>query len=384
MSGGRESTKTLRYLLGCTYRPVRSGFALSAVAIVGAGIVGASVAYHLAHQGVSVTLIDRAPSPAAGATGDSFAWIGDAGGEWPGGAEDLRASVLADYRRLEAEVPGVAVRWTGSLTWSDAAVRRGQGARLARGQYWIGRSEVAALEPHLQALPERAIYTPTDGGVDPVRLTETLVHAARTLGAQVVLGSGVAALHMVGGRVQGVMSSAECYPASTVVLAAGTEVAVLCEPLGVQLPVAASPAFLMQVAAPPGLVRTILATPAFEARESRDGHLLMTAPHADHGGSGAALTRLAQHTLERLQAAFGDAGPLRLIEHRVGRRPLPRGGPVVGYLTPDRSVYVAVMHSALTLAPTVGRLIADELVRGKPVAELRRCRPQRFATARTV
>jgi glycine/D-amino acid oxidase-like deaminating enzyme len=78
-----------------------------------------------------------------------------------------------------------------------------------------------------------------------------------------------------------------------VVLAAGADVGVLCKPLGVTLPVAASPACLMQVAAPPGLVRT-------------------------------------------------------------------------------------------TLAPTVGRLVANELVSGEPVAELRRCRPQRFATERTV
>ena len=331
------------------------------------------MAYHLARRGVSVTLIDRAPSPAAGVTGDSFGWIGDSGGDWPGGAEDLRGSVLSDYRRLEAEVLGVAVRWTGSLTWSDASVRLRQGARLARGQYWIGRSEVAALEPNLQDLPERAVYTPTDGGVDPVRTTEALVHAAHTLGAQVVT-----ALKTVGGRVEGVMSSAGFYPASTVVLAAGTDVRMLCEPLGVKLPVAASSAFLIHVAAPLGLVRTILASPELEVRESRDGHLLMTASHGEEA-SGAALKRLAQHTLERAQASFGGSGPLRLLGYRVGRRPMPMGGPVVGYLTPDKSVYVAVMHSALTLAPTVGRLVADELVSGASVAQLRRCRPQRFS-----
>ena len=351
---------------------------MSTVAIVGAGIVGASVAYHLARRGVSVTLVDRAPSPAAGVTGDSFGWIGDSGGAWPGGAEDLRASVLSDYRRLEAEVPGVAVRWTGSLTWDDAPVRLGDGARLARGQYWIGRGDVATLEPNLRDPPERAVYTPTDGGVDPVGTAEALVQAARTLGARVVLGAGAAALRIVGGRVEGVASPAGFYPASTVVLAVGADVGMLCEPLGVTLPVAASPAFRVHAAAPPGLIRTILASPAFEVRESRDGYLLMTAPH-DEGASGAALTRLAQQTLERVQASFGGPGPLRLLGHRVGRRPMPAGGPVVGYVTPDTSVYVAVMHAALTLAPTVGRLVADELVRGESVAELRRCRPQRFS-----
>jgi len=351
---------------------------MSTVAIVGAGIVGASVAYHLARRGVSVTLIDRAPSPATGATGESFGWIGDAGGEWPGGAEDLRASVLADYRRLAAEVPGVAIRWTGSLRWGDASAQPGGGARLAHGQQWIGRGDIAALEPHLREPPERAVYTPTDGGVDPVRTTEALVQAARALGARVVLGAGVASLKIASGRVEGVLSQAGFYPASTVVLAAGADVGALCAPLGVALPVAASPAFRISAAAPPGLIRTILDNPDFDIRESRDGHLVMAAFH-DDGASGVALERFAQHLLGCVQASFGGSVPLRLLGHGIGRRPMPAGGPVVGYVTPDKSVYVAVMHSAITLAPTVGRLIADELISGEPVAGLRRCRPQRFS-----
>jgi glycine/D-amino acid oxidase-like deaminating enzyme len=355
---------------------------MSAVAIVGAGVVGASVAYHLARQGVPVTLIEQAPAPAAGVTGQSFAWIGGDGGEWPGGAEDLRGAVLSDYHRLESEVPGVAVRWTGSLTWSDASVRCGAGAHLARGQYWLGRREVAALEPQLRDLPERAVWTPTDGGVDPVRLTGALVRAAQALGARVVLGAGKAALRVVRGRVTGVVCAAAFYPAATVVLAAGTGTPALRAPLGVALPVAASPALLLHVEAPPGLVRTILATPAFEARERGEGHLVVTAPYPAHEGSRGGPRRLAQRALAQLQASFGGAGPLRLLGQGVGQRPMPAGGPVVGYVTPDTSAYVAVMHSAVTLAPTVGRLVASELVRGAPAAELWRCRPQRFSTDR--
>ncbi|MBV9577981.1 MAG: FAD-binding oxidoreductase [Chloroflexi bacterium] len=347
------------------------------VVVVGAGIVGASVAYHLARQGVAVTLIDQAPVVAHGVTRDSFAWISGTGGEWRGGAEDLRDAVLTDYHRLEAEVPGVAVRWTGSLSWGDASARFRCEGHLARGQYGIGRREIAGLEPNLQELPEQAVYSPTDGGVDPVRTTRALVESARALGAQVVLGAGEASLEIVRGRVTGAVSSAGFQPASTVVVAAGTGTRAVCEPLGVDLPVAASPAVLMRVAAPQGLVRTILDTPAFEVRASHAGHLLMTAPQAEQVISGSALERLAQNTLEHLQSAFGGRVPLDLLECRVGWRPMPPDGPIVGYVTPDRSVYVAVMHSAIALAPTVGRLVAHELASGEPVAELRRCRPRR-------
>jgi glycine/D-amino acid oxidase-like deaminating enzyme len=189
-----------------------------------------------------------------------------------------------------------------------------------------------------------------------------------------MLGSAVDSLRVAGGRVQGVNSSVGFHPASTVVLAAGTETAALCAPLGVRLPVAASPALLIRVAAQPGLVRTIVAGPQFEARELRDGHLLMTAPSAGEPPR-PDLDRLAGRALQHLRSAFPLAGSARLIGWRLGRRPMPPGGPLVGSLTADGSAYVAVAHSAVTLAPTLGRLVAQELASGQPVAELRRCRP---------
>ena len=342
--------------------------------VVGAGIVGASVAYHLARRGLPVTLIDRAPSPAGGVTRDSFAWIGDSGGDWPGGADDLRGSVRADYRRLEGELPAVTVRWTGSLTWTSGSNRRRAGGPPGRGQTWIGRDEIETLEPHLRNPPEQAVYSPTDGGVDPVRVTGALVHAARALGARVILGAAVTSMKVARGHVQGVLSSAGFLPASMVVLAAGTEVGALAGWCGVTLPIAGSPAVLLRVSAPPGLVRTIVAGPEFEAREVRDGHLLLTAPYDDQLSS-TALERLAYQTLARLRSTFRHAGSCRLLEWRLADRPMPAGGPLIGHLVPGRSAYVAVTHSAVTLAPTIGRLVAEEIATGTPAAELRRCRP---------
>ncbi|MET9833332.1 FAD-binding oxidoreductase [Streptomyces sp. NPDC006385] len=333
------------------------------VVVVGAGIVGASVAYHLARRGARVTLVDREAAPAAGVTGGSFAWIGGCGGDWPGGAEDLRGSVLADHRRLEAELPEVEVRWSGSLTWGGAPVGSGPG----EGRYRLGAAEIGALEPGLRAPPDGAVHTPSDGGVDPVAVTGALVRAAAALGARVVPGAAGVALDLADGRVTGVTSSAGFHPASTVVLAAGTGVPELVAPLGVELPIQASPACLVRLTAPPGLVRTIVAGPDFEVREVRAGQLLMTLPRAVSG----------ETALRRLRAAFHGADGCRVLDSRVSARPIPVGGPLLGPLTPDGSVYVAVLHSAVTLAPTVGRLVAQEIVTGEAAEELRRCRPRR-------
>ncbi|MGW5434339.1 NAD(P)/FAD-dependent oxidoreductase [Streptomyces sp. NPDC004059] len=349
---------------------------MSAVAVVGAGIVGSSVAYHLARQGVPVTLLDQGPSPATGVTGDCFAWIGGCGGDWPGGAQDLRGSVVADYRRLESELPDVTVRWTGSLAWTD--VQASHDSRLGPGRFWVGGSDIAVLEPNLRNPPERAIHTPTDGGVDPEAMTNALVDAARAHGATVIHNSVVTSLKMTSERVEGVLSSTGFHPAETVVLAAGTGTPKLCEPLPADLPVATSPACLVRLAAPAGLVKTIVASPKFEVREVREGDLLLTLPRAG-GTSATSLGQAAQDALRQLQTAFRGSDSCRLLGCRIGGRPMPAQGPIVGYVAQDRSVYVAVMHSAITLAPTIGRLVADELVTGRPAPELRRCRPHRHA-----
>ena len=70
---------------------------MSDVVIVGAGIVGASIAHHAARRGAAVTLIDRALR-ASGVTGGSFAWSGNASGGSPGGSQDLRGAILDDFR----------------------------------------------------------------------------------------------------------------------------------------------------------------------------------------------------------------------------------------------------------------------------------------------
>ncbi|MFF0725361.1 NAD(P)/FAD-dependent oxidoreductase [Streptomyces sp. NPDC004134] len=347
--------------------PPRNG-----VVVVGAGVVGASVAYHLARLGVRVTLLDREAAPAAGVTGASFAWIGGAAGDWPGGAEDLRGSVLADHRRLAAEVPGYAVRWTGSLTWTGEPTAGDTPA--VPGRHRVVRDEIAALEPHLRNPPPHAFHTPGDGGLDPEAMTRALIAAARARGATVLLGTAVTALETAAGRVTGARTATGFHPATTVVLAAGTGVTALSAALPAEVPVPESPAFRVRVAAPPGLVKTIVATPEFEVREVTDGELLMTIPHAGDS-SPATLAQTAENALRHLKDTFRGADSCRLLDHRLGRRPIPPHGPLIGYAAPDRSAYVAVMHAAVTLAPTAGRLIAAELTTGEAPPGLRRCRP---------
>lgn len=339
--------------------------------VIGAGIVGASIAYHLSKE-ASVTLIDKRSSPAAEVTGNSFGWFSGVGGDWPGGAEDLRPLVLEDYRRLEKELPGLLVTWSGSLVCTDTSVRLSNGLQLAQGQKLITQYEIASLEPNMTKLPDSAIYSPTDGGIDPSTATAELVRAAKEHGAQIILGGGEAKLKVVDYTVRGVMVNDVFYPADRVVIAAAGGAQKLCEPLGLQLPMQVSPAFWLKATAPPGMVKTILDVPEFEVRESRNGQLLMTALH-NGDDSPEYLGQLAQQTIGHLKAYFASHDNIKLVNYGICQRPMPAHGPIIDYLTSDKSAYIAVMHSGITLAPTAGRLIARELLSGERAAELRNC-----------
>jgi glycine/D-amino acid oxidase-like deaminating enzyme len=334
--------------------------AVTDVVVVGAGIVGASVAYHCARLGADVTLVDKA-LPGAGATGESFAWIG-ASARVPGPGGPLHAAALREYRRLAGEVAGVRVRWTGSLSWPPGPPEPGQ--RL------VDAAQVAALEPHLRHPPGQALHIPGDGVVDPVATTDALVAAA---GAQTLVGTAVTALRVAGERVVGVETTAGLVGADAVVLSAGADVAVVCAPLGITVPVAPSPAVLLRLDGPPDLVRTVVATPRVEVRAGGDGELLAALAHAGET-TAAALARSAERARDRIAALFRGGEDVRLRSARVGVRPMPAAGhPLIGPLVPG--AYLAVMHSGVTLAPVAGRLVAEEVVHGVEAPELAGCRP---------
>ncbi|MFD1719041.1 NAD(P)/FAD-dependent oxidoreductase [Georgenia deserti] len=338
------------------------------IAVVGAGIVGASMAYHLAGCGRPVTLIE-AGLPGSGATSASFAWIGRSVASVVPSAS-LRHLALDEYRRLESELSRLSIRWSGSLSWDG--FEENPGPRT---------EDVGALEPYLIDPLATAVHHPEDAAVDPVAATEALVDAARNRGAKVQTGTLATALEHQAGTVSGVRTTAGVVPAETVVLAAGTGTVALCSGMGLDLPVEPSPAVLVRLRAAPGLVRTIAATPSLEVRQLDDGTVL--APTA-YGGEmdRAALLATARRVRDRFVASYAGASGTEILSAEIGWRPMPSDGePIIGRPTDVQGLYITVMHSAVTLAAAAGRLAASEILTGLPVPELAGCRPDRFGSA---
>src|SRR5215468_8550734 len=95
-------------------RPTLSATAMPKVGVVGGGIVGASIAMHLARAGASVVLFEKT-SPAQGATQNSFAWINAFVDDTH--YRDLRIQSLLAYRKLDRTL-SLQMLWGGYVNWA--------------------------------------------------------------------------------------------------------------------------------------------------------------------------------------------------------------------------------------------------------------------------
>ena len=348
------------------------------IVIAGAGIVGATLAYHLASAGAAVTIVERS-RPASGVTGRSFAWINVVHGN----AHDLarlRNPAIADYHRLERELNGaLAIDWNGALTWhgSPADSERLVAEHTAWGYdvRLVESDEIRRLEPCLAEPPPVAAYASGEGALDPVATTRTLVDAAIEVGARLVSETEVKALATTDGRVRGVVLPNGTIEADIVVLAAGTGSTALCADIGIELPVASSPATLCTFEARTGLVHRVVSGPDLEIRQEPSGRLLV----CDYYLEDESPQDQAADTLALVRRRFRGVDPVTSMDAQVGWRPMPADGmPIVGF-TPDASgLYLAVMHAGVVMAPVVGRLATAEIVDGNEAEALAPCRASRF------
>lgn len=355
------------------------------IIVVGAGIIGASFALHAAEAGANVLLLDARDQPGGLATAKSWAWIN---ASW-GNAQNyvrLRMEAMRRWRALDAAVPGLTVNWCGSLLWDlppdqlRAFVKEhtawGYDIRLVDG------AEAQRLEPHLAQAPALAAHAPGEGTVEPVHAVEKLIAAAQAKGARLLPGVLARWLVQANGQVTGVMTADGVLEADEVVLAAGTGVPDLLQPLGLDLALDAPPGLLSYSEPAPELLRGVVLSLELHVRQTAEGRLVAGTdfagadPGADPDAAAAALHAKVQQLIRG-----ADAVPLAF--HTVGQRPTPRDGvSAIGRPEGWAGLYVCVSHSGITLAPALGALGVAELMDGVRDPLLAPFHPQRLLAAR--
>ncbi|WP_440111408.1 NAD(P)/FAD-dependent oxidoreductase [Paenibacillus sp. QZ-Y1] len=341
------------------------------IVIIGAGIVGASMAYHLAKRNQDVTVIERHSAAAREVTEKSFAWIHTthrvAPEYW-----HLYDAALEEYHALQQELAELKIHWHGALTWDIPPLREQHHFQK------LNREQLMALEPNLKEYPDEAIFVSEEGAVDPIGVTELLLGKAREYGAKVQFGTNVTQLQQEDSRLVGVHTSKGFLESDVVVLAAGTGIPELCNPLGFHVPVTLSPSILIQMKTANKQIHTLISNAQFEARQLTDHTLLAAEDYIDDSEENGP-DAVGKRAFATLRHSLKDGNQLELESIKVGMRPMPEDGyPIVGFQDHIKGLYLAVMHSAITLAPLIAHLAASEIIDGESRSELDPCRLSRF------
>lgn len=194
--------------------------------VVGAGIAGSSIAYHLAAKGWRDVLVVEQGEPVSGTTSHAPGLVGQLRSD-----TSLMAMLMTSvalYRRLShGDTPGFVGE--GSLRLASSPARlaelRAQAAHAAAAgldAYLVGPTEAKALFPLIDITGvDGALHIPGDGSAAAPVLAAALIREARALGVTFVPHTRVTGVEVEGGQVRAVATTAGRVVTDTLVVAAG-------------------------------------------------------------------------------------------------------------------------------------------------------------------
>ena len=352
------------------------------IVVVGSGIIGASIALSCLNLGADVLVLEQDKLGGA-ASSNSFGWINASFAESPA-YFDLRNAAVDTFRNLKTELNlKDSVSWQGTLWWEESGqelktqfndlLDRGYPAKL------LNSSEIKNLEPNLKDVPDAAIFTPLEGAAEADRVALAMLRKLTDEGGKVISGCTVEGLKFKKDWVSGAQTNIGEMSCDMVVLATGAaaEKGLLgCE---WQLPMHNKKGLIVQTSPVAHLIKHVLMTNDVHFKQNADGSLTAGEIFSGDFDENIVALDLASDVLSRISKKFDFNTNLIATNIKIGTRPVPIDGfPVVGNIEEQKGVFVAVMHSGVTLAPLIGQLLASEMLNTTKSPLLEPFRPSRF------
>lgn len=332
--------------------------------IIGAGTVGASIAYGLAKLGQKVLVLDAHDGDFRAARANfGLVWVQGKGVNMPAYREITRASAdawqqfVSDLRDA-TDVP-VEYRRDGGLTFclgeAEFEARRHKlGLDTPEGSAnpylrMIERGELERLMPRVDFGDEviGASFSDLDGDTNPLQLLTALHIALRGLGGTIRGDTKVLQITSDGNGFQ-IRSSDRVYTSERLVIAAGLGSAALASQVGLDIPLRPLRGQILVTAR----VAPFLPLPASGLRQTADGTVMIGATQEDVGMDAgttmAAAAKLSCRALRVLPALSG----VSLVRQWAGLRVMsPDTYPILAQSKSHPGAFVATCHSGVTLAP---------------------------------
>ena len=368
------------------------------VVVVGAGVIGASVAWHLSRLGVRTLLLEREPEPGKGSTGRA---TGGFRAQY-GTDINVRLSLLSreKLRRFIDDTgvdPGYDPRgylWLARTEAQLDILRGAQDVQRAAGLVeasMLDLRQIREVNPYIRIDGlAGAAFCPTDGYIRPLDILRGYLR-----GAQVRTSARVTGLRRRGSRIEAVqLADGSEIPAGAVVDAAGPWAGPVARLAGVDVPVAP---LRRQVGStvdtevlPAAMPMTVWVEDAFHVR-ARDGRVLLVWPTPGDPRDPEStaveqdwLEQVREKAAERVPALAGI--PVDAARSWAGLYEMsPDHHALLGRAPECENLYLCngssghgVMHS-----PALGQLLAEIIVHGQSRSlDVEALRPSRFAEGR--
>ena len=365
------------------------------VLVIGGGVIGGSIAYHVAQQGRTVLVVERnevAVSPAASwaSAGGMRLWEQDpaevalaraALERWPSLAEELEAEL--EYRKC------------GHLLLAENEVEAAHLQSFVQRQHELGfadvffldRKAVFSLVPGLGEQVTEGLFSAASGQADPRLTTRAFATAAQRQGAIYWTSTECLALQRVADRVIGAQTGRGLVQAEQVVLAAGAWSRDLAGSVGLQLPLRVRVLqVLSSTPAPPGTLQPVVSATgrALSLKQQASGALVLGGGWlGDPTPDGRSYTLRKESQQGNWATACELFPPLRKLRCAYAWGGLQAQSlddlPFIGSVSGLEGLTLAFgSWYGFALAPAIGYSVTDHLA-GLPTPELDHLSPNRIA-----
>ncbi len=347
------------------------------VVVVGAGIVGCSVSYHLAKSGLKVALVDKGgvAGEASQAAAGMLAPLGDEPPDQAHPLQQLGMAALRYYDGLDEHLKqetGIDIGLVKVPTLRPAFDEQGrtrlqailsQQQQFLPGLQWLEGSSAHELEPLLPETVQGALLSPYESNVQAALITLAYAQGAVSHGASLVEGCPVGRLVLQGQRAVGVETAQGPLYGQAIVLAAGAWAT------GWHTNMPTPPIFpvkgqMMALQALPGLHlrHTVYASGVGGIVPKADGTIYVGATVEQVGFDKAVTAEGLAILLTALVKLTPALSRARVIRTWAGLRPGSADGlPLIG---PSRSVpglWIAggLFRDGILLGPLTGHIVAE-------------------------
>ncbi|MEJ1179570.1 MULTISPECIES: NAD(P)/FAD-dependent oxidoreductase [unclassified Pseudarthrobacter] len=366
------------------------------IVVIGAGMIGVSIAAECAERGAEVVLVDKA-EPGSGTSSVSYAWVNSNNKE-PSSYYALNRAGMAAHYKL-ANNGNEWFRPTGHVEFATSTVHADQlQARLdrlrARG-YEVEKISGNSLTDLVPDLIEpqnvkTAAYFPHEGHCFPRLYVRNQLQRAQQSGVRLLTRLSVEALTETPSGVKVHLSDGTLLMADHVISAVGRWTNTITAAAGIgpvvaefQHPGDVTVGYLATTNPLNISLTRVLTTPELNIRPHEGGRLLLQALDLDTsavaGDDPDLGSDIAKEFIKRLRRVLRNTDDATINSISVGQRAMPLDGlSIIGVAPAVPWLYMVATHSGVTLAPYLGPTVAAEVMGEKTDPLLDNFRPARL------